>query len=79
MNLSDKFGPPSPSGYRSAKIGIVELLVCKSTWICRIGFKQWDGPASSEDQAILRSWQCAADQLREPVGLLMKFKKAGLM
>lgn len=79
MTLAEKFGPKLPSGYRSAKIGIVELLARDKEWICRIAGKQMSGPAANENQAILRAWQCAAENLREPVALLIKFKKAGLL
>lgn len=78
MKLTELF-KETRSNYSCAKFESVELLADKSHWICRIGQKQWDGPADNLDQSMQRAMQCAADQLRDVVTVLIKAKKARLI
>lgn len=67
----------SPTPPHVAQIGIAYLLVTSKAWICRIGDKQWDGPASGFDHARKLAVQCLAEQIRPITGQLIKLKKAG--
>lgn len=77
MKIADYFTKPPATIHHVAKIGNLEMLASPVEWICRIGGRQWNGPAPDLATAMLRGFQCAAEQLREPTIVLMKLKKSG--
>jgi hypothetical protein len=77
MKIADYFTRPPATIHHVALIGDLELLASPVEWICRIGGRQWSGAAPDLATAMLRGFQCAAEQLREPVAVLIKLKKSG--
>lgn len=71
MSLRDLFTKTPP---HRAVIGIAELLVFKNTWICRIGGKQWDGPAADYAQARIRAAQCLRDNIAPILDAIKQFE-----
>ena len=76
--LEQLFAPRCPSGWRTAKIGIVQMLTrADGTWIVRIGGLQFSDTATTESQAMQRAAQMVAEQLRDITVQLIKLKNAG--
>ncbi len=76
--LNELFGFRCPGGWRTAQIGIVQLMIrTEGTWIARIGGMQWNGLATNEAQAMQRAAQMVAEQLRAITIELIKLKKLG--
>ncbi len=76
--LEQLFAPRCPSGWRTAQIGIVQMMTrTEGTWIVRIGGMQFCGTAANEAQAMQRAAQMVAEQLRAITVELIKLKKLG--